>query len=247
MLEMEVVSLKHREAYRDDEGEEAFAAAIDPIPPSSLSMNPRQRRRRWFTVVCGVIFLVLALVPIWFAVPTGDESRQWPFNTNDKPIYGAGGEDEWLVVHSKGSNESLTSSNGGEGLSLPQIFMKEGIYQESDFENSASHVAPPYWNVSTPLFRTAYDDTWGPCFKPEKSIDWKFRVNDDTSEFNVTPVYLLNKMGSGDQSVKGLCRPGFLILGAGKCGTSSLYHYLVDHPRVLPAIEKQIHYYKVRI
>jgi len=41
-----------------------------------------------------------------------------------------------------------------------------------------------------------------------------------------------------------LCRPGFIIIGAGKCGTSSLYHYLVGHPRVLPAKEKQIHYFK---
>ena len=45
-------------------------------------------------------------------------------------------------------------------------------------------------------------------------------------------------------NLKGLCRPGFLIIGAGKCGTSSLYHYLVDHPRVLPAKTKQIHYFK---
>jgi hypothetical protein len=27
---------------------------------------------------------------------------------------------------------------------------------------------------------------------------------------------------------------------------SSLYHYLTSHPRVLPAKEKQIHYFKVR-
>jgi hypothetical protein len=28
---------------------------------------------------------------------------------------------------------------------------------------------------------------------------------------------------------------------------SSLYHYLTDHPRVLPAKEKQIHYFKVSL
>jgi hypothetical protein len=28
---------------------------------------------------------------------------------------------------------------------------------------------------------------------------------------------------------------------------SSLYHYLSDHPRVLPAKEKQIHYFKVKL
>ncbi|KAL3906004.1 MAG: hypothetical protein SGILL_009452, partial [Bacillariaceae sp.] len=45
----------------------------------------------------------------------------------------------------------------------------------------------------------------------------------------------------------GGCRPGFLIIGAGKCGTSSLYHYLIGHPRVLPAFEKQIHYFKYHL
>jgi hypothetical protein len=29
----------------------------------------------------------------------------------------------------------------------------------------------------------------------------------------------------------GLCRPSFLIIGAGKCGTSSVYYYLQDHPQ----------------
>lgn len=46
------------------------------------------------------------------------------------------------------------------------------------------------------------------------------------------------------ENLEGFCRPGFIIIGAGKCGTSSLYHYLVGHDRVLPAKEKQIHYFK---
>ncbi|KAI2503419.1 hypothetical protein MHU86_11048 [Fragilaria crotonensis] len=46
------------------------------------------------------------------------------------------------------------------------------------------------------------------------------------------------------ETYQNFCRPGFLIIGQGKCGTSSLYHYLVGHPRVLPASEKQIHYFK---
>lgn len=34
-----------------------------------------------------------------------------------------------------------------------------------------------------------------------------------------------------------------MILGAQKCGTTSLYDYLVQHPQVLPAWEKEIHYF----
>jgi hypothetical protein len=45
-------------------------------------------------------------------------------------------------------------------------------------------------------------------------------------------------------NLSGLCRPGFLIIGQAKCGTSSLYHYLTGHPRVLPASQKQLDYFK---
>ncbi len=37
--------------------------------------------------------------------------------------------------------------------------------------------------------------------------------------------------------------PDYLILGASKSGTSSLYEYLIQHPKVKPAITKQIHYF----
>lgn len=34
------------------------------------------------------------------------------------------------------------------------------------------------------------------------------------------------------------CRPSFLIIGIGKCGTSSLYYYLAAHPSVMQARRK---------
>ena len=38
--------------------------------------------------------------------------------------------------------------------------------------------------------------------------------------------------------------PDFLIIGATKCGTTSLYEYLAQHPLVLPAIWKEIEYFR---
>lgn len=38
-------------------------------------------------------------------------------------------------------------------------------------------------------------------------------------------------------------RPSFFILGANKCGTSSLYRYLVAHPNVLPCVEKEPNFF----
>jgi hypothetical protein len=40
------------------------------------------------------------------------------------------------------------------------------------------------------------------------------------------------------------CRPSFIIIGAGKSGTSSLYKYLLGHPKNLPCRVKQTHYFK---
>jgi hypothetical protein len=37
--------------------------------------------------------------------------------------------------------------------------------------------------------------------------------------------------------------PSFIVIGAMKCGTSSLYQYLAQHPCVLPARRKEVHYF----
>ena len=37
--------------------------------------------------------------------------------------------------------------------------------------------------------------------------------------------------------------PDFLVIGCQKCGTTSLYRYLVRHPDVLPARDKQLHFF----
>lgn len=37
--------------------------------------------------------------------------------------------------------------------------------------------------------------------------------------------------------------PDFIIIGARKCGTTSLYEYLTRHPDVLPALSKELYYF----
>jgi sulfotransferase family protein len=37
--------------------------------------------------------------------------------------------------------------------------------------------------------------------------------------------------------------PDFIIIGAQKCGTTSLHHYLSTHPSVAPAARKEVHYF----
>jgi hypothetical protein len=42
-------------------------------------------------------------------------------------------------------------------------------------------------------------------------------------------------------SFRGL--PDFLIIGGRKCGSTSIYHYLTEHPCVLPALKKEVFYF----
>lgn len=37
--------------------------------------------------------------------------------------------------------------------------------------------------------------------------------------------------------------PDFIIIGAQKCGTTSLYNYLIRHPAVVPAFNKEVHFF----
>jgi hypothetical protein len=37
--------------------------------------------------------------------------------------------------------------------------------------------------------------------------------------------------------------PAFIIIGGQKCGTTSLYNYLAQHPQILPCARKEIHYF----
>jgi hypothetical protein len=146
---------------------------------------------------------------------------------------------------------------------VPKPLIDNGVYNESeDFVNERG-IRPTYWHFKNTR-------SWGPCIPPLTSItDWQDRRNFSTSTNgdNVEDfVYLRsifeqqprppsthnsveqaqNDFETRQQKLQrgGGCRPGFLIIGAGKCGTSSLYHYLIGHPRVLPAFEKQIHYFK---
>lgn len=38
-------------------------------------------------------------------------------------------------------------------------------------------------------------------------------------------------------------KPSFIVIGAGKCGTTSLFNYLAQHPNVRPGCAKEVHYF----
>jgi len=40
--------------------------------------------------------------------------------------------------------------------------------------------------------------------------------------------------------------PDFLIIGAQRCGTTSLYYYLMEHPQIVPGTAKELHFFDER-
>jgi hypothetical protein len=122
-------------------------------------------------------------------------------------------------------------------LVLPPELVNSGKYSGGDFENALG-ITPPFWGENETCIYGKCQKLWGPCFAEARPIWEKETI------YHETPLSG-SKMPDPDD-LSGYCRPGFLIIGQGKCGTSSLYHYLNGHPRVLPAKEKQIHYFKVR-
>jgi len=132
-------------------------------------------------------------------------------------------------------------------LTFP-VKLFENVYHKADFENKT--ISPPYWgDVNTRTFQRGLPHM-GPCYLPKIEQDWPSLVEQNkhiTSKKKIKyrDVVKQSKIGDNDDNdLSGLCRPGFVIIGQGKCGTSSLYQYLVGHNRVLPAKNKQIHYFK---
>jgi len=133
---------------------------------------------------------------------------------------------------------------------------QSGVYDRNDFRNAVGHTIP-YWEDIYTSSSSKTIPHIGPCYLPKNIENWeeimernkRIESTEDieyVDDFKrTTSTQQKNKRyDRNDDDLSGLCRPGFIIIGAGKCGTSSLYHYLTGHPRVLPAREKQIHYFK---
>ena len=163
------------------------------------------------------------------------------------------------TVRGSGTSSSKSPQSQWGPLLLP--FPEEligTVYNETDFSNDFG-IQVPLWDTisNSPLLfdddstalkldnptndeqKSSQSASWGPCWPTEQAIDWK-----DTMTSHPKQMYPRNKFPSKN-NLDGMCRPGFLIIGAGKCGTSSLYHYLTSHPRVAPAKKKQIGYFTV--
>ncbi|KAL3797693.1 hypothetical protein ACHAWO_005299 [Cyclotella atomus] len=133
----------------------------------------------------------------------------------------------------------------------------EAIEQYTSHVNNTSSKHPnQVSNTSDTTTVWSNLSTWGACYpraltnrrlgstsNSPINRNWTSIIIQNSQESIQYPTYKKDYFHNEDIHPGGHCRPSFLIIGQGKCGTSSFYHYLTGHPRVLPAKEKQIHYF----
>src|SRR5437588_2037479 len=63
-------------------------------------------------------------------------------------------------------------------------------------------------------------------------------------------VYTRNSLNASSQTYRTMTNqvrllPDFLIIGGQRCGTTSLYYYLINYPGISPACTKEVHFFDV--
>jgi hypothetical protein len=120
--------------------------------------------------------------------------------------------------NSKGGSKNITTSQRIDKLSSKtesvfDLLLQNGVYNSSDFMNEVG-IIPPYWkNGSIPFHPIeTKTDSVGPCFIANTPVKWIDPIEQNT--------YPTSGVGLNKNDWANYCLPGFLIIGAGKCGTS---------------------------
>jgi len=124
----------------------------------------------------------------------------------------------------------------------------DGVYDSKDFRNELK-ITPPYWDDAKKKQHGNANEAgakphFGPCYLPSSKTNWKDLMHQNQYIESEQDIEYRDLNVDDDDDLSGLCRPGFIVIGAAKCATSSLYHYLTGHPRVLPAKNKQVTYFR---
>jgi hypothetical protein len=181
-----------------------------------------------------VVIAFLFLLPVVYVGQTAITGKKVEFNVVSSESGGGGG---------KSSGFSFGIVQADPAGILPPDLMDDSVYNaEGDFRNTQG-IAPTYWNCSTDG-NCDSNQIWGPCYAPHGHVHWKQEVatasaamgttkSTSSSAASMPPHYFYNhdaqhKSSGGSvwnahpsdpNDLANTCRPGFLIIGAGKCGT----------------------------
>lgn len=98
---------------------------------------------------------------------------------------------------------------------VPQALLGT-VYSPKDFKND-KNVVPAFWGCGTGQCNTS--EVWGPCYAPQSRVDWPKEVAKAKNSRQPPLYHREAKRGQDANDLTDYCRPGFIIIGAGKCGT----------------------------
>lgn len=155
---------------------------------------------KWLLVTSFI--LLLFFVGIWQSYIREESSLS--FATWD-----GNGRANNITTHLRTDSVSYKSEN------VMEILLQKRVYNATDFMNEIGAI-PPYWiNGSYPTRPTeTKTESIGPCFLSNSPVRWA-----DTGDHGVIR-YPTSGVGLNKNDWSNYCLPGFLIIGAGKCGTS---------------------------
>lgn len=118
---------------------------------------------------------------------------------------------EWFEseIPLPGFDRIFTAEDGGI---VPEELLGK-VYSSDDFINDRG-IRPPFWDCTSNKCNTTSE--WGPCYATHDAVTWSKEVNIYKTN---PPSYARVSYMSQSTDLAGLCRPGFIIIGAGKCGT----------------------------
>jgi hypothetical protein len=119
-----------------------------------------------------------------------------------------------------GGNSTKVLEVGEPATRVPSELLSLGVYASDDFTNEAG-VVPPFWKCSSPCDTSSSDTkVRGPCYVPSPAarVDWAREANLSSK---LSPRYHYSSVSARTDAsnLADYCRPGFIIIGAGKCGT----------------------------
>jgi hypothetical protein len=133
---------------------------------------------------------------------------------SDRSSLSVFGFDTKLHINDQLSGQSHDTGNLDSLSELIDI----GVYKNRDFMNEIG-VTPPYWGNGTGFSpKETMTKELGPCFGSHDHVEWETEVK--KSQGHTSPFFPTQTVGIEKNDWADYCRPGFLIIGAGKCGTS---------------------------
>jgi hypothetical protein len=188
---------------------------------------PPRRPPLLYTLVLAALLVAFVSVVYLCALPVEHKTGSPSLLTGFRQQHSSRHKPSPTVLWQQSTTNTSSSSRRCPPVRLPAQLVELGVYQANDFINAAGRV-PTYWasrdNTTTNNKSKDTPTPWGPCYPPRRggSLDWELlatKAADNSSKPDYARSSALGGKKHDAEAIDGMCRPGFLIIGAGKCGT----------------------------